>query len=208
MKVSIVAFDDFTDIDVFFLWDLLNRVERSDWQVQIVSDHCCAVSSTGLKIQRHGILEEANSADAVLFAGGKGTRLKMHDEPFLSAFNLDPARQMIGSMCSGALLLGALGLLEGKRATTYPTSVELLRQMGVQVIEQPFVREGNVATAAGCLSAQYLAGWVIEELLGKETRELVLKSIQPIGEGFSFADAGSLKKLQHRSAVAASSVTI
>lgn len=199
MKVSIVTFDDFTDIDVFFMWDLLNRVKRRDWQVQILSDHCCPVSSTGMKIQRHSVLEEANSADAVLFASGKGTRLKMHDEPFLSAFNLDPSRQLIGSMCSGALLLAALGLLEGKRATTYPTSVKLLESMGVSVVEEPFVREGNVATAAGCLAAQYLVGWVIEELLGAETKELVLKSVQPVGEGLGFADVKLLGDLQQYS---------
>lgn len=196
MKVSIVTFDDFTDIDVFFMWDLLNRVERHDWQVQILSDHCCPVSSTGIKIQRHIVLEAANEADAVLFASGKGTRLKMNDEPFLSAFNLDPSRQLIGSMCSGALLLAALGLLEGKRATTYPTSVKLLESMGVKVVEEPFVREGNVATAAGCLAAQYLVGWVIEELLGVETKELVLKSVQPVGEGFSFEDVKLLGNLR------------
>lgn len=199
MKVSIVTFDDFTDIDVFFMWDLLNRIERPDWQVQLLSDHCCPVSSTGIKIQRHAVLEAANEADAVLFASGKGTRLKMNDEPFLSAFNLDPSRQLIGSMCSGALLLAALGLLEGKRATTYPTSVKLLESMGVEVVEEPFVREGNVATAAGCLAAQYLVGWVIEELLGVETRELVLKSVQPIGEGFSFEDVKLLGNLRQYS---------
>ncbi len=196
MKISIVTFDDFTDIDVFFMWDLLKRVERPDWQVQIVCDHCCPVSSTGMKIQRHGLLEEANTADAVLFASGKGTRQKMYDEPFLSAFNLDPSRQLIGSMCSGSLLLAALGLLEGKRATTHPTAVQTLSEMGVTVVEEPFVREGNVATAAGCLAAPYLVGWVVEELLGREARDLVLKSVQPVGEGLGFADATALNGLK------------
>ena len=188
MKVSIIAFDDFTDIDVFFMWDLLNRVERRDWKVQILGERCCVESSTGIRIPVHARLEEANSSDVVLFASGKGVRQKMHDEPFLAAFNLDSERQLIGSMCSGALLLAALGLLEGKRATTYPTSKQLLESMGVRVVEEPFVREGNVATAAGCLAAQYLVGWVIEELLGKAERDAVLKLIQPIGEGLRFDD--------------------
>ena len=60
--------------------------------------------------------------------------------------------------------------------------------MGVKVVEEPFVREGNVATAAGCLAAQYLAGWVLEELLGAEESKRALKLIQPVGEGLSFAD--------------------
>jgi len=188
VKISIITFDDFTDLDLFFMWDLLKRVEHPDWKVQILSDHCCPVSSTGLKAQTHGRLEEADSSDVVLFTSGPGTRRKIYDEPFLGSFNLDSSRQMIGSMCSGALILAALGLLEGKRATTYPTARKLLEEMGVTVVEEPFVREGNVATAAGCLAAPYLVGWVIEELIGKTERDRVLKTIQPVGEGLSFSD--------------------
>ncbi|MDQ3652994.1 MAG: DJ-1/PfpI family protein [Acidobacteriota bacterium] len=188
MKISIITFDDFTDLDLYFMWDLLKRVEHPDWKVQILSDHCCPVSSTGVKAQTHGRLEEADTSDVVLFTSGPGTRRKIYDEPFLAAFNLDSSRQMIGSMCSGALILAALGLLEGKRATTYPTSRKLLQSMGVKVVEEPFVREGNVATAAGCLAAQYLVGWVIDELIGVDERKRVMKSIQPVGEGLSFSD--------------------
>ena len=194
MKISIIAFDDFTDIDVFFMWDLLNRVKRADWTVQILGDQCCHVSSTGLRTHMHGRLEEANSSDVVLFASGKGVKRKLNDEVFLSTFNLDPEKQLIGSMCSGSLILAALGLLEGKQATTYPTSKVALEAMGVEVVERPFVREGNVATAAGCLAAQYLCGWVIEELLGKEESERALKMIQPVGEGLSFNDYAAMEE--------------
>jgi transcriptional regulator GlxA family with amidase domain len=114
--------------------------------------------------------------------------VKMRDEAFLRAFQLNKERQLIGSMCSGALLLAALGLLRGKRATTYPSAKTLLEKFGVTVIEQPFVREGNVATAAGCLAAQRLVGWVIESLLDTATKDAVLRQIQPVGEGLSFAN--------------------
>jgi transcriptional regulator GlxA family with amidase domain len=188
LKTSIVAFDDFTDIDVFLPWDLLNRVEREGWQVRILGSKPEHTSSTGLITRMHGPLEEANDSDAVIFASGKGARLAIHNEIFLSAFRLDPSRQLIGSMCSGALILARLGLLAGKRATTYPTSVRALELMGVEVAEEPFVREGNVATAAGCLAAQHLVGWVIEELVGATERKRVLKTIQPIGGGLSFSE--------------------
>lgn len=189
MNVSIIAFDDFTDIDVFFMWDLLKRVKAPGWEVQILGEQSHHTSTSGLTIPMHGHIEAANSADVVLFASGQGTRKKMKDEQFLGVFRLDPQRQMIGSMCSGALLLAALGLLEGKRATTYPTVKRLLEGFGVTVIEKPFVVEGNIATAAGCLAAQYLAGWVIERSQGRRMKEVVLKSIMPVGEGLSFDDA-------------------
>nr|AIA11218.1 Putative amidotransferase [uncultured bacterium] len=130
MKISIIAFDDFTDIDVFLMWDLLNRVEHTDWRVQILGDKAEHTSVTGIRIPMHGLLDEANSSDAVLFTSGKGTRVKMRDAEFLSAFRLDEERQLIGSICSGALLVAALGFLEGRRATTYPTAVKLLAEHG------------------------------------------------------------------------------
>lgn len=188
VKISIIAFDDFTDIDVFFMWDLLNRVGRPGWEVKILGDRDEHVSSTGISIKMHGRLEEANESQVVLFTSGKGTRRVIEDRSFLRSFRLDPSRQLVGSMCSGALILAKLGLLDGKRATTYPTAKALLETLGVEVVEEPFVREGNVATAAGCLAAQYLVGWVIEELLGRDERERALKLIQPVGEGLSYSD--------------------
>lgn len=188
MRISIVAFDDFTDVDVWLMWDLLNRVGREDWRVGILADKEKVTSSTGITFRVHGLLSEASEYDAVLFASGKGTRRVIQDEAFLSALNLDVEKQLIGSMCSGALILAALGLLDGKKATTYPTAKKQLESFGIEVVEKPFVCEGNVATAAGCLSAQYLAGWVIETLAGEEEKEKVLSYIQPVGEGLFFAD--------------------
>ncbi len=196
MNISIIAFDDFTDIDVFLMWDLLNRVEREDWRVRILGDKEQHTSVTGMKIPMHGFLEEANSSDVVLFTSGKGTRVKMLDKEFLRAFRLDEERQLLGSICSGALLLAALGHLKGRRATTYPTSKKLLESMGVEVLEKPFVREGNVATAGGCLASQYLVGWVLETLLGGDVRDAVLKQIQPVGEGLSY-EKEELKEIFH-----------
>lgn len=182
MKVSIITFDDFTDLDLFILWDLLNRVEDSDWQVKFLGDRGSHVSSTGVEIKMHGRLGEANSSDAVLFCSGRGTRKKIHDTDFLGAFDLDENRQLLGAIDSGALLLGALGFLRGKRATSYPSAEikKALGGMGAEVIWESFIRDGNVATAAQCLAGQHLAGWVIESLLGPEQREKALQSVAPL----------------------------
>ncbi|MFM7278531.1 MAG: DJ-1/PfpI family protein [Microcystis aeruginosa] len=186
IRITLVAFDDYTDIDLILMWDLLNRVHLPNWSVRLVGESNYHRSMTGLTVPVHGRITEANSADAVLFTSGKGTRVKIKDNAYLSMFQLDPERQLIGSICSGALMLAALGLLEGKRATTYPSAKPLLEQYGVEVIEKPFVVEGNIATAGGCLAAQYLAGWVIERLAGEEIREAVIASCQPVGEGLYF----------------------
>ena len=70
MKVSIITFDDFTDLDLFILWDLLNRVEDPAWTVKFLGDNERHVSSTGIEVRMHGSLDEANSSDAVLFCSG------------------------------------------------------------------------------------------------------------------------------------------
>lgn len=195
MKTSIVIFDKFTDIDLFLMWDLLNRVHIPDWSVRILGEKAEHISATGISIATHGRIEEANDADAVLFVSGTGTRVCIADENWLSKFSLDPERQVIGSICSGALILAKLGLLEGKTATTYPTIKSTLESLGVEVVEKPFINHGNIATAGGCLAQQYLIGWMVEKLADKEWSDLILRSIQPVGEGLFFDDAENLKKL-------------
>jgi putative intracellular protease/amidase len=180
MLVAQIVFDRFTDIDVFLAWDLLNRVRRPDWTIKLLGTESHHTSRAGLTIPMHGRVEEASNADAVLFASGPATRELRLDRAYLARLRLDPSRQLVGSMCSGAFLLQALGLLDGKRATTYPTAAALLRETGVSVVDEPFVCEGNVATAAACLAGVDLASWVIERLLGAEARDAALAEIQPV----------------------------
>jgi putative intracellular protease/amidase len=194
-NIAIVTFEKFTDIDLWLMWDLLNRVRVPDWSVKIVGSADTHTSQTGIPVATQESIDFANSADAVLFVSGPGTRACINDREWLSKFDLDPEKQLIGSICSGSLILAKLGLLEGKTATTYPTARPLLESLGVAVVEKPFVANGNVATAGGCLAQQYLVGWVIEKLADKDWSDLVLRSIQPVGEGLFFDDLERLQQL-------------
>lgn len=195
MKITIIIFDKFTDLDLWLMWDLLNRVRVADWEVKILGEKDVHLSATNIEVKTSGRIEEANDADAVLFVSGQGTRDRITDENWLGKFNLNAEKQLIGSICSGSLILARLGLLEGKTATTYPTTKAVLESFGVETVEKPFVAHGKTATAGGCLAQQYLIGWVIENLADKSWRDLVLKSIQPVGEGLFFDDAQNLTKL-------------
>lgn len=195
MNIAIVIFDKFTDVDLWLMWDLLNRVRIADWSVKILGAKDSHISATGISVATHGRIEEANDADAVLFVSGQGTRERIADENWLAKFDLKQEKQLIGSICSGALILARLGLLDNKTATTYPTSKTVLESFGVEVIEKPFVQNGNVATAGGCLAQQYLIGWVVENLADNDWRDLIWKSIQPVGEGLFFDDAENLTRL-------------
>lgn len=194
-KIAIVIFDKFTDIDLWLMWDLLNRVRVDGWDVKILGEKEAHVSATGIKTKTSGGIEEANDADAVLFVSGQGTRDRIADENWLGKFDLNPEKQFIGSICSGSLILAKLGLLEGKTGTTYPTSKAVLESFGVEVVEKPFVAHERIATAGGCLAQQYLIHWTVENLADKNWADLIVKAIQPVGEGLFFEDAEDLKKL-------------
>lgn len=203
IRVVLVAFDDFTDVDLYLMWDLLNRVHVRGWSVRIAGEAPMHRSMTGLTVPVHGPLSETADAHAVLFTSGKGTRKKIADKDYLASFALDPERQLIGSIDSGALILAALGLLNGKRATTYPSAKPILESYGVEAVERPLVIEGNVATAGGCMSGGFLACWVIERLVGKAIADAVHTSWQPVGEGLFFDSAVEALPTAVRAPVAA-----
>src|SRR5687768_13723378 len=109
--IAIVAFDKFTDIDVFLAWDLFNRVKlrNKEWQVKIVGTKEKHISVSGINLDTHATIEVCNNADVVFFASGPGTRDLIKDPAYLNRFKLNPEKQIICSMCSGALILAALG---------------------------------------------------------------------------------------------------
>jgi transcriptional regulator GlxA family with amidase domain len=181
MLISIIVFDDFSDLDVFLMWDLLNRVKSKTWKVGMIGDRAEQRSRTDVTVSMHAGLGLAAKSNAVLFAGGPGARIKLTDQAFLRAIRLDPERQLIGSVCAGTLLLAALGLLEHKRVAAHPEDRDVLERYAVRAVDEPFVSDGNLATAAGCLAAQQLAGWAVERLSGQDERDRIFESIQPFG---------------------------
>jgi transcriptional regulator GlxA family with amidase domain len=131
-------------------------------------------------------LAEVPFADAVIVGSGIKTREIVNDPAILSALRLDPARQLVGAQCSGALVLAKLGLLDGVPACTDLTTKPWVQEAGVEVLDQPFFAAGNVATAGGCLASQYLAGWIIARTEGADAARAALHYVAPVGEKDSY----------------------
>lgn len=91
-------------------------------------------------------------------------------------------RLLVGSQCSGALILAKLGLLAGVPGCTDLTTRPWVLEAGVEVLNQPFFASGNVATAGGCLPSQYLAAWVIARTEGLDAARAALHYVAPVGE--------------------------
>lgn len=185
MKIAIVTFEGFNEIDSFVALNILNRVKQAGWTAEIVAPSEYVTSMNGVKIHSQQPLSFANQADAVLFGSGKLTRKAAQDDYLMAQFDLDPLRQLIGSQCSGALIMKRLGLVENMPVCTDSTTKPWLIEAGVQVIDRAFSAKGNIATAGGCLSSQYLASWIIQRKLGPEAIAEVLRSVAPVGEEYS-----------------------
>jgi len=108
------------------------------------------ISATGIAVPTHGLIDEANHSDVVLFVSGQGTRTKMKDQAWLSRFKLDPGKQMIGSICSERCCWQPLDCSREKRPRPIlpPNNA---RSLGVTVEEKAFIEHGDLATAGGCL---------------------------------------------------------
>jgi putative intracellular protease/amidase len=180
--IAIVTFEGFNEIDSFVALNLLNRVDRPGWRAILVSPAPEVTSMNGARVAAHAALEAAEDADAVLIGSGRGTRAVVADAATMQRLRLDPRRQIIGSQCSGALVLAKLGLLGGAPASTVAATRPVLETAGVTVLERPLVARGNVATAGGCLSSVYLATWTITRLAGEHVAREALAYVAPVGE--------------------------
>ncbi|KAB0300105.1 thiamine biosynthesis protein ThiJ [Vibrio fortis] len=181
-KVGIVLFDDFTDVDFFLMYDLLGRTTDS-WDVKILGTKAEHNSQLGLSVKTDGHISEVKEQDVVLITSGyRGIPAALKDESFMSALQLNPKEQLIGSICAGSFVLHELGLLKGKKLTTNPHAKATLEGMGGDVQDLPLVIEGNIATAGGCLSIMYLVGWVAERLFDSNRRKKIQDQLIPAGQ--------------------------
>jgi len=182
MLIAILTFDGFNEIDSLVSLGILGRVRKAGWRVSIASPSPRITSMNGVVLDGAISLDQARTADAVIVGSGVSTREVVADPALLAAINLDPSRQLVGSQCSGALVLAKLGLLQDIPACTDLITKPWVQEAGVQVLEQPFYAKGNIATAGGCLASQYLAGWIIARLEGVEAAERALHYVAPVGE--------------------------
>jgi transcriptional regulator GlxA family with amidase domain len=188
VRVAILAFDGFDELDAFVAFGLLNRLAALGWKAEIASPAAQLTSVNGLALQAQQPLEFANQADAVLFAGGIYTRAVAENSALLDRLQLDPLRQLIGAQCAGALLLARLGLLADMPACADVATKPWLLESGVRVVDEPFHARGPIATAGGCLAAQYLAAWLMLRGAGVEAATDALRHAAPVGEKDAYVE--------------------
>ena len=139
-------------------------------------------ASSGVRMHSE-ILPDSLTLDTLVVSGGEGTREAMHDADFLNAIrDVSSRTRRTTSVCSGAFLLAAAGLLDGRRATTHwrrcPDMARHFPDVTVEA-DRIFVQDGKFWTSAGITAGIDLALALVEEDLGAEVtrraaRELVV----------------------------------
>lgn len=188
MHIAILTFDGFNELDSLVALGILNRIKKPDWRVTLSCPTLTVTSMNGVTLHAQSTLEEACEADVVLFGSGMKTRDIANDESVMGRLRLDRTRQLVGAQCSGTLMLAKLGLLNAVPACTDLLTKPWVQEAGVEVLNQPFYADGNVATAGGCLSSQYLAAWVIARLEGVEAAKSAIHYVAPVGEKELYVD--------------------
>lgn len=182
MHVAILTFDGFNELDSLIALGVLNRIRKPGWRVSLCCPAAEVTSMNGVTVRAQSSLEDAGSADAVIVGSGVQTRAIVGDPALMGRLALDPDRQLIGAQCSGTLILAKLGLLGSVPACTDLTTRPWVQEAGVEVLNQPFHAQGNVATAGGCLASPYLAAWIIARAEGVEAARAALHYVAPVGE--------------------------
>ncbi|MEV0598550.1 GlxA family transcriptional regulator [Streptomyces sp. NPDC050315] len=181
--VLVVLFDDVQSLDVTGPLEVFAGADLcvpGAYRIRTATlDGGPARTSSGLRLTPDLALADAAPPDTLLVPGGPGT----HDpDPRLVdrlRTEAPRARRMV-SVCSGAFLLAAAGLLDGHRATTHwALSDELAdRFPGVEVDPEPiFIRDGDLATSAGVTSGIDLALALVEEDLGRDVALTVARHL-------------------------------
>jgi transcriptional regulator GlxA family with amidase domain len=182
MRIAVLTFEGFNELDSFVASAMLNRVKRPELRALIVCPTERVASMNGVVVESQAPLSFAREADAVIVGSGRGTRDVVRDSDLMEELTLDPSRQIIGAQCSGALVLAKLGLLGDVPACTDSTTKPWVEEAGVRVLDQPFVAHGNIATAGGCLASHYLAAWMIARLAGWDAAEGIVDYVAPVGQ--------------------------
>ncbi|MFJ9917413.1 DJ-1/PfpI family protein [Actinacidiphila glaucinigra] len=182
MQVAVVTFDGFNELDSFIASALINRCRKDGLEAFITTPTPVVASMNGVEVTGQRPMEFVREADVVLIGSGVKARDVVADDRLISMLQLDPSRQLIGSQCSGALVMARLGLLGSTPVCTDIKTRPFVEAAGVTVLDAPFHAEGNIATAGGCLASQYLATWVISRTLGDDAVRDVLGYVAPVGE--------------------------
>ena len=174
MQIAILIFDKLTALDAIGPYEVLRPVPG--WEVKFVAPTKGEIRTDSgfLGLTADYSLDEVTEADIVLVPGGEGSRALLEDEIVLSWLReIDKTTKWTTSVCTGSLVLGAAGLLQGKRATTNWIQLDRLREYGADPVGGRWVEDGKTITAAGVTAGIDMALHLVAQEVGPEIAQAV-----------------------------------
>ena len=179
MRIGFLVFDDVEELDLVGPWEVFGVAERlfpGSFALSLLSLTGSAVRARyGLKMDGARLASDAGPMDLLIVPGGAGvTQVMQNGDALAWIRRVYEAGAIVASVCTGALVLAAAGLLEGKRATTHWLALDKLRAFpGVHVEHERFIDLGKVVTSAGISSGIDMAFHLMARFLGPERAEEV-----------------------------------
>ncbi len=185
--IAILLFDDVEELDAVGPWEVLAHWTRNHpddgYAVCCLSpDGRPVTAAKGLVLGAHHALAEAPALEVLVHPGGQGTRPLLRDPAHLAwVRDQRAAVPLMTSVCTGALVYAAAGLLHGRPATTYWGALDELRALdpSIQVREDDrWVDDGDIITAAGVSAGIDMALHLVARLAGPDRARQVRRGIQ------------------------------
>lgn len=172
MRIAFLAFPGVEELDLTGPWELCSslvedgRIEAAFVVAENADTLTCA---RGLLLAPHHTFTNCPDFDVLVVPGGPGRKQEV-DNPTLVAFVQAHAAHCTSvlSVCTGAFILQKAGLLTGRRATTHWRALNELRALGVEVVEERWVRDGDVWTSSGVSAGMDLMLAFLAETLGED----------------------------------------
>jgi transcriptional regulator GlxA family with amidase domain len=176
MQITILLFEKLAAQDVVGPYEAFRCVPGWDIRFAGLRTGVVRAEGGGLGLVVDQTLDQATEADLVLVPGGIGSDDLLENETVLSWLReIDATTKWTTSVCTGALILGAAGLLEGKRATSNWQALDELGKYGAEVVGGGrWVEDGKTITAAGVTAGIDMA----LHLIGREAGPQVAEAVQ------------------------------
>jgi putative intracellular protease/amidase len=169
MQIAIPLYDRFTALDAVGPYEVLSRLPDS--QLTFVGYEVGLVRTDNERLAMHvdAVFEDIPEPDVIVVPGGWGTRALLDDERILSWIrHAHEQSQWTTSVCTGSLLLGAAGVLEGLDATSHWLELDALAGFGASPTGRRVVEQGKVITAAGVSSGIDMGLTLAAKIAGEE----------------------------------------
>jgi transcriptional regulator GlxA family with amidase domain len=177
--VAIPIFKDITALDAIGPYEVLSRLPRTRVYFVATEPDMMRTENGMLALHADATLSALARPDVIVFPGGFGTRKLMKDEQVLDWLRgAHAASQWTTSVCTGALVLAAAGILDGLEATTHWLLLDKLGELGATPVTRRVVEQGKVITAAGVSSGIDMALTLAARIAGEDMAQAIQLAIE------------------------------